>query len=446
MVRKIALVVGLVLVGLVGYAAYARSRGALMPGAPLPPLPESLAPVIQAGDSTALAEFARSRCKLLRGAAHKACYEDFLLQLVKQRQVKVALGALNLIGQKETEVEQFGHDYSHVIGINAWAPGEDIGKAYLQCSELYQSGCYHGVIQAYFANIGSDSAKVAGLCRDTKEISESGWLRFQCVHGIGHGLVQTYTMNLPRALGGCDWLGSAWDAESCYGGAFMEFIVGGRGQSHHAHVMAAKTDSGAEMDHSKMDHDGMDHPAVSNDTFPPFPVRDSTDLLFPCSKLGDRYQRACYEMQPGLVVERTGLDFTKVAQVCDGAPEVSRATCYQGIGTYVSGVTNRNAKEGTRLCTLGNRRYHPWCLVGLVKNFVDVTANPQDGLDFCLRLTGPDILAACYNAVGEETAVLWRESEKRAALCDKVPDPVNANSCRYGAGLVRERPRDLPIN
>ena len=92
--------------------------------------------------------------------------------------------------------------YNFLAYINAWRPGKDLGAVYLQCNELFQSGCYHGVIQAFFAWEGTDSAKVVRLCRENPGISDNAWLHFQCVHGIGHGLLQTYTMNLPRALHG----------------------------------------------------------------------------------------------------------------------------------------------------------------------------------------------------------------------------------------------------
>lgn len=418
-----------------GFLAYARYQGAALPGMALPPIPAGLTTAVQTTDSSAVASFAEARCRLLKGNNRKACFEDVLLQLTRQNRIRLALGALNLLGQRDADIRRFGHDYSHVIGINAWSPGENIGEVYLQCSELFQSGCYHGVIQAVFAYQGTDSASVAALCRDTPGINNSGWLRFQCVHGIGHGLVQTYTMNLPRALSGCDMLGNNWDAESCYGGAFMEFIVGGRGQSHHVPLPARKDSAaaGEAAEHAHMDHDST----------PPFKVRDPTDLLYPCSVLGDKYQRACYQMQAGLMVERTGLDFVKVAAVCDTAPERWRRTCYQGIGTYVSGVTSRDAEEGIRLCSLGSARYRSWCFVGLVKNFVDVTADPDDGLTLCRKLGPTEIATACYHAVGEEASVLYVPMDKREAVCSRVEAKYN-NACRFGAGLSPERPADLP--
>ena len=439
MLRKIKLAVIIMLGIVVALVGIARISGAALPGLPLPSLSDSIAEAVARGDTAGATSMINRRCRLLLGRERKECFEGALLELTRQGHVRFAMGVLDRLGQMDSGIRKFGHDYSHVIGINAWAPGKDIGTTYLQCTELFQSGCYHGVIQAVFAYSGTDSASVAALCSDTPEINQSAWLRFQCVHGIGHGLLQTYTMNLPRALHGCDMLNNSWDSESCYGGAFMEFIVGGRGQSHH---VAARHDSAAAGD--EMDHSKMDHGDAGQDTFPPFKVRDSADILYPCSVLADRYHRACYQMQAGLIVERTGLDFTRVAQVCDGAPQPMRSVCYQGIGTYVSGVTSRDPVEAIRLCSQGSMRYRSWCFVGVVKNFVDVTAKAEDGIVFCKRLGPVDIATSCYVAVGEQAGVLYRAMDRREAICATAESPYVA-ACRYGAALTAERPAALPI-
>lgn len=442
MIRKILAGLLLVLLAGLGVGFYAYSQGAAIPGRALPPIPARLSPAIEAGDSVAVASFARTRCRLLRGQERRACYEDVLLRLVEQNKIRLSMGALDLLGQRDAAIRHIGHDYSHVVGINAWTPGENLGEVYLQCTELFQSGCYHGVIQAYLAFEGTDSATVAAICQNTPGIRESGWLRFQCVHGVGHGLLQTYTMDLPRALDGCDKLGNYFDTESCYGGAFMEFVVGGRGQSHHPNLKAPAKDTSA-TDQSTMNHEGMDHGGATHDSTPPFKVRVPGDLLYPCTALSERYLRACYQNQAGLMVEQTGLDFAKVAAGCDTAPEVMRPTCYQGIGTYISGVTTRDPEQSTRLCALGSMRYQAWCFVGVVKNFIDVTAKPDDGLEFCRRLGPREIATACYNAVGEQASVLYVPMEKRDSVCMKVESKYQP-ACRFGAGLTKDRPEALP--
>ena len=442
MLKKSLLAVLVIAAALTGAGAALRLQGSAIPGLGRPAYPD-LEQAVASRDSAAVADLAVRRCRLLFQRDQRQCYEEILLDLTERGEIRLAIGTLTLLGQRDGYIRRFGHDFAHVIGINAWKPGRDVGAVYAQCNELFQSGCYHGVIQAVFAHQGTDSASIASLCSGTPEISASSWLRFQCVHGIGHGLVQTYTMNLPRALHGCDMLDNSWDAESCYGGAFMEFIVGGRGQSHHVHApdSAGAAGAGAE-DHS---HHGGGPPAAGADSvWPDFAVRNPADLQYPCSALGERYQRACYQMQAGLVAEVTGLDFGKIAQACDQAPAQWQRWCYQGIGTYVSGVTVREPEKGIAECSLGKRSLQAWCFVGLVKNYVDVTANLDDGLDFCRRLSDrEDIAIACYVALGEQAAVLYPAMERRRDECARVPDP-HAAACRYGAGLSSERPAGYP--
>ncbi len=438
MLRKITLALLTTAGAVLGAGAAFRLQGSALPGLAMPTLPAALTQAAAANDSVAAADLMMKRCRLLWTRTQRKCYEEFLLELVQRDQIRLAMGALALLGERDGYVRRFGHDFSHVIGINAWKPGKDIGAVYLQCNELFQSGCYHGVVQAYFAHQGTDSASVASLCQKTPGIISSAWLRFQCVHGIGHGLVQAYTMNLPRALAGCDLLGNAWDSESCYGGAFMEFIVGGRGQSHHPAAGSGDSSTTAHDD-EHAGHDAM----AARDTFPPFKVREPTDPLYPCSVLGERYRQACYQMQAGLIAEVTGLDFGKIARECDRSPERWRRWCYQGIGTYVSGVTVRDPAKGIENCMLGAASHRPWCFVGLVKNYVDVTAKIEDGLTFCRQLGPVDIATACYVAVGEEAAVLFPAMERRIEACNQALTQY-ADACRYGAGLSNIRPAAYP--
>ena len=172
MLRKIGLTALVVVAAIVGAGAYFRVQGAAIPGLPLPQVPGRLGGIITAGDSAAAANLAAERCRLLWSKSRRTCYEAFLLDLVRKDQVRLAMGALALLGQRDPQVRRYGHDFSHVIGINAWTPDKDIGAVYLQCNELFQSGCYHGVIQAFFAYHGTDSASVEQRSHLSKVVIE----------------------------------------------------------------------------------------------------------------------------------------------------------------------------------------------------------------------------------------------------------------------------------
>ncbi len=433
MTRKLLIALGIVVLAGGGGLWYFQRGGTQIPGLAAEPIGKAVQAPIATGDSTALAEFAIRRCRLARGQPKQTCYEEVFLAVAERNQIRLAMDALSVLSRLDKSTVANGHDLTHVVGINAWTPGEEVGAVYESCTGLYQSGCYHGVVQAYLDANGTDSTTVAQVCGLIDAAANNLWLRFQCVHGIGHGLVNNMAMHLPKALAGCDWLVSAWDASSCYGGAFMEFIVAGRGQAHHP---AKRAGTAKPEDHGEHEHH------ESADTFA---VRDKNDPLYPCSAIGEKYQPACYGMQAGIIYELLGADFAKIAKACDGAPPAMRPSCYQGIGTYVSGVTVRNSEKAITLCNEGHETYKRWCFVGVVKNFIDVTAKPEDGFEFCKLIHDQPLEAVtCYVAVGEQIAVLFQTDPDRSRECAKA-GAAFVGACRYGAVLTFERPPGLPV-
>ena len=215
-------------------------------------------------DSLALADSAYRACGRLQGDARQSCYERLLVPLVRSRGVRLAMGTLNRIGELDAAVKNDGHVYAHAIGIEAGKAGGDVGTSFAACTEIFQSGCYHGVIQAYFETVSNvDTQNVNALCQSYTAPDADRWLRFQCVHGMGHGLTMFYTHDLPLALRGCDLLGDDWDRESCYGGAFMENVVNATSPHHPAAQLrvgpGARDTAAAGHDHGG----GHDHGAAN---------------------------------------------------------------------------------------------------------------------------------------------------------------------------------------
>ncbi len=411
---------------------YQRYRGAILPLIGGRPIEAVIEAPLASHDSAAFAAFAINRCRFLGGDFRKACYEELLLASVERHQIRLAMDGLSIISRRDPATQAYGHDLTHVVGINAWSPGEAVGPVYDACTGLFQSGCYHGVVQAVLDAQGTDSATVYRLCNQIPVATTNAWLRFQCVHGIGHGLVNNMAMHLPKALAGCDWLIREWDASSCYGGAFMEFIVAARGQSHHPHKNPAPAAQG-------QDHSDHEMATAAPDSFP---ARNRNDPLYPCSVLAPKYRSACYGMQAGIIIETVGSDFGKIARACDEAPLGMRPACYQGVGTYLTGFVVRNHQKAIDNCAKGNPAYQAWCYVGVVKNLIDVTALPEDGLTFCARLTDRSMAVACYNAVGEQISILYPNVDQREAASAKAPVEFR-QAVRYGASLIGERPPEL---
>lgn len=438
MQRVVAAAIGLVVLGC----------GALSRPLPEAELAARMDQLASASDTAGLADLAQRQCRHLDGEARQNCYEDYFVSLSGEGRVRVALGALATLGEREKKVEADGHGYTHVIGIKALQPGDDVVTVFNSCTGLYQSGCYHGVVQAYFTAEGDvDSVMVNTLCDRIQGNTGNKWLRFQCVHGIGHGLEMVWNWDLPRVLTGCDWLASDWDRQGCYGGAFMENGMASMPGGHHTPARAIEAvqgkaaPPGGESEHAEhAGHGGhmSDRGAIT------FKMRDSTDLLYPCTVVDHRYRAVCYMLQGSLILTAVGSDFAKAAAACDQAQADLRQNCYLSLGTAASGMTVQNTRAAIRLCSQGDPGYQPWCFVGVVKNYVDVTANPEDGFRFCEAVPPGNNKRQCYVAVGEQIHVLNpRDTVARRRGCERAR-PEGREECLYGAWL-RPAPEGLPL-
>jgi hypothetical protein len=368
------------------------------------------------------------------------CYQASLIPVASGGKVRLAMGTLDELGKLDAGVRTGGHVLAHAIGIAAGMKSRDITASFPQCSESFQSGCYHGVIQAYFSGLDSIGAKETNaLCEPFRARQSDRWIRFQCVHGMGHGLTMLYAHDLPRGLAGCDLLSDDWDRHSCYSGAFMENIVNVQMPHHPASQLAHH----GKGDHDSMDGmagmegmEGMDHSA------PAFKPLDPADPLYPCSVLADRYLTACYEMQTSVMLYENHGDIAGAAKSCDTAPVLMRTTCYVSLGRDVSSYSAQNHTEAIRMCSLGQERYQPWCYYGLVKNIIDLNARSADGMAMCRDVPSSGSKAECYNAVGEEIWVLDPTTEGRTQLCS-VAEPGYADACLYGARVKSPAPQIL---
>jgi len=303
--------------------------------------------------------------------------------------------------------------------MHAFEADKNVERTFSSCTDAFQSGCYHGVIEAYFASSGKvDSTSVRNLCMPWSQAGVYGWLRFQCVHGLGHGLTMHYAHNLVNALAGCDLLAESWDRESCYGGAFMENVIDAT-EPHHGMP-------------------GMEMPAEVRK----FKQIDPNDLDYPCSILPERYLSSCYQNQVSIIIHFDDYDMPRVAGDCMQVPEHYRHMCFTGFGTDINSLVIGDHLKAIGLCRNAPEEYREWCIIGVVKNIIDVSAKTADGVSFCQKVEGQRLKARCYEAVGEESLTLAHEPSARETMC-AASELEFVDACRFGARLITDAPPGL---
>ncbi|CAN5178610.1 hypothetical protein BH09ACT13_BH09ACT13_16350 [soil metagenome] len=163
----------------------------------------------------------------LETCSEQSCFEQAYGNIAFHEGPKAALTLFD---------EQYGdgsdprcHRVAHAIGSAALSRYRDnVARTFSEGSASCWSGYYHGVLERALLSVrGYEPEKLAavsrGLCDDDRVRSVS-WLAYQCLHGLGHGLMITTGYDLPLALEVCNRLSDDWDQESCKGGTFRENI------------------------------------------------------------------------------------------------------------------------------------------------------------------------------------------------------------------------------
>ncbi len=238
-----------------------------------------------------------------------ACLEQAFGNLAYDEGPQAAFRVFDRESAKDGPVQADCHRIAHYMGAAALARDDgNVGEAFSQGSSSCWSGYYHGILERAFQDVpAEDRSQVARrLCAEIRD--QGTFLTFQCIHGLGHGLMITTGYDLPTALSVCGDLETNWDRDSCRGGVFMENIATAAG--------------------SPIQVTGK--PQWLRDDDPLFPC-DDDELVARASK------DQCYIMATSRVLQANGYDFRGAAKWCLKAERRWVGTCFQSLGRDSSG-------------------------------------------------------------------------------------------------------------
>jgi hypothetical protein len=329
------------------------------------------------------------------------CIEQAFGNLAYAEGPERAIADFDAAMSADPAVESNCHRIAHTIGSAALARFEgDVGEAFAAGSASCWSGYYHGILERAFADLESldDAGPVAReLCKGER-IEETEFLLYQCVHGLGHGLMIHSGYDLPWSLGICDQLADEWSQSSCTGGVFMENIASSYGVRSQW-------------------------------------IRDD-DPVYPCEDMEERHKYYCYLMVTSRVNELNGFDWADTARVCAGVERDWVAICFESYGRDASGSTRQDAAEIVRICGLAGRPAHTEsCLYGAARDITSNDAGAERAGGLCERAAAR-YRERCYAGIGTILANLFpSESEQRRACAAAAPRRFVA-ACLGGAGLA----------
>ena len=285
--------------------------------------------------------------------------------------IDAAFGKLKRAYAREGFVRAGCHPIVHSIGHAAVARyGADLAKLYARGDPFCSAGYYHGVTEQMIVDIGARRfvAAADSMCADLGGHGRHSIYHRNCAHGIGHGFLLVLDGDLPGALDTCDKLGDSWEQRSCYGGVFMQNVMG-----------------------------------LSKSRY----LRPR-DPLYPCAELPDRHRAMCYQKQTGYALFARNGRFPAVFALCARVDRAYREPCYEGLGTSIAVhhlkqvVVDRDIRRLTlEACQLGRRDARAGCVAGAVRALINYDHDVRRAVALC-EAAGPALRGGCMRTVSRK--------------------------------------------
>lgn len=300
------------------------------------------------------------------------CYEAYFQNLVKNKGISQAFSILKAVYPEKEYVRAQCHPITHVIGREASSKFPTVAEAYTQGDSFCWSGYYHGVLEGVIGKIGYATLanQMNDICAPLAKARTYSFDHYNCVHGLGHGVMAVTQDELFQSLGMCDFLNDTWERQSCWSGAFMENIIIDN-KNHFTKYLKPE------------------------------------DPLYPCNAVGREYKGTCYLMQTSYMLKLTNGDFAKVFEQCQIADEGFQDICYQSLGRDASGRSLSNVQETKATCTLGKDfEQQSNCIIGAVKDFISYHHSALQAKELCVSLEGIELQSVCTSTAQQYAKVL----------------------------------------
>jgi len=326
------------------------------------------------------------------------CFEQAFANISYDDGPKAALDRFDEDIKTPGPIERDCHRIAHAIGAGALSHFDgNVGQAFVAGRPSCTSGYYHGILERAF--LGVDQSKLGQaarrFCSDPK-IRVSEFIAYQCVHGLGHGLMIYTGYDLPVSLHTCDKL-QPGDQLSCTGGVFMENYQSSYG--------------------------------ITSRWLKP------KDLIYPCNSVAEKYKYYCYDLVTARILPKVNWNWKKAAAWCRRSEPKWVRVCFESMGRDASGFTRLNPVRVLRICRVaGNMARECIYAAAVDMTYTDVSARRAK----ILCNTAPAATRNyCWIGIGEILGSLSRDPAKGKASCDEATSRRSYRAaCYRGAGVT----------
>lgn len=308
---------------------------------------------------------------IVRTVGMANCYRDYFSSVMKAQGADKAVDLVDEISKTNTFVARNCHQITHDLGNDAVVWYGDVGTALTYGGSACWSGYYHGVVE-YALGQYEDvelADELPGFC-SMVAARQYSFDHFNCVHGLGHGIMQILGGDLFETIPYCEVFADPWEDSTCMNGALMEnMILGQQGTPTYL-----RTD----------------------------------DLVYPCNAIDELYVADCFATQTSWMLHNVGYDtsgFLEVFSICNGVRSDMVDNCYLALGRDISSVHNQDPSTIVRLCSLGDPGYQADCYVGAATNTIYNNHNTIQATVICEAIR-QSMRPACFEARDRVAATL----------------------------------------
>jgi hypothetical protein len=323
------------------------------------------------------------------------CLEQAYGNLAYNEGAKPALARFAADIAADPAVERGCHRIAHTIGSATLArDNNNVGQAFAEGDSTCWSGYYHGILERALKGATEETVLVArlrDLCSDVLA-GPDRFIAYQCVHGLGHGLMIRSGLDLPYSLKMCTRLETDWEQVSCDGGVFMENF---------------NTSYGVKSRFLKEDQP-----------------------LYPCTAVEERHKLYCYLQITDNILALNGYDLPAAAKTCLDAETDWVATCFQSVGRSASGMSRNNQAKLLSYCSAAPAVGVGECIYGAVRDITSNDAGGQRALRYCNAVKEP-YRARCFYGLG----TIMHDLDG-LAICARVPAQYQPNCRLRNTGLA----------
>ena len=280
------------------------------------------------------------------------CYETYYQTLVQKKDIKDVYIDLRRNFNKDNTVKLSCHQLTHAIGRAAAKKYLNISEAFKHGDSFCFSGYYHGVMEGIASkmDINNFMREINSICSNISGKERHSFDYWNCVHGLGHGIMYVKDDEIFNSLKTCDLLNRSWEQTTCYSGVFMENLV--VDTKYHT---------------SKYVKD--------NDTF------------YPCNVVEEKYKNVCIVKQTYHMLKINRFDFSKVFELCQQVPDAYIDTCYYGLGLEAATQSTFSIAKTRTLCLLGKDfKQQSNCIRGATSEFIHNFNSANKAKQLCSSL------------------------------------------------------------